>query len=54
MNKFGSTFSENFEDIALTRLIPYGNSENFVKMTLQFAGKPKAEFKDIEITKSNW
>ncbi|KAH0792520.1 3'-5' exonuclease family protein [Histomonas meleagridis] len=52
--KFNSTFSENLEDIAITRLIPYGHSENFVHMTHQFAGIPKAEFKDIKITKSNW
>ena len=52
--KFGETFEENIEDIAKTRLRPYGHSENFNTMTLQFAGAPVASFKDIRITTSNW
>lgn len=52
--KFGDSFEENIEDIAQTRLVPYGNSENFISMTLQFAGKPAAAFKDLRITTSNW
>lgn len=52
--KFGDTFEENIEDIAKTRLRPYGYSENFNEMTCQFAGIPTAQFKDIRITTSNW
>ena len=52
--KFNYDFKNNIEDIARTRLEPYGHSINFVQMTLQFAGKPTAEFKDVRITKSNW
>lgn len=52
--KFNYDFKENIEDIARTRLEPYGHSINFIQMTLQFAGKPTAEFKDVRITKSNW
>ncbi|OHS93620.1 hypothetical protein TRFO_40097 [Tritrichomonas foetus] len=52
--KFGENFSDKIEDIAKTRLLPYGYSINFIEMTLQFAGKPTADFKDIRITKSNW
>ena len=54
MMKFGKDFHDNIEDISQTRLIPYHHSENFMSMTLQFAGKPCAEFKDIRITQSNW
>lgn len=52
--KFHHDFSSNIEDIAKTRLEPYGHSINFVQMTLQFAGKPTAEFKDVRITTSDW
>lgn len=52
--KFGNSFDDRIEDIEKTRLIPYNHSLNFSTMTLQFAGKPTAEFKDIRITKSNW
>lgn len=52
--KFGQTFQENIEDIAKTRLVPHRFSENFMKMTLQFAGTPTAVFKDIRITVSDW
>lgn len=52
--KFGQDFHQNIEDIAQTRLVPYGFSENFMQMTYQFAGKPTADFKDIRITTSNW
>ena len=51
---FGVSFNNSFEDIATTRLIPYGLSENFMEMTLKFAGKPTAEFKVIKMTKSDW
>ncbi|OHS99797.1 hypothetical protein TRFO_33659 [Tritrichomonas foetus] len=44
----------SIEDIAKTRLVPYGHSENFMEMVRKFAGEPTAEFKDIKITKSNW
>lgn len=54
MKYFGTDFSMNLEDIARTRLIPYGNSENFNQMTFQFVGKPKADFKVINMTKSHW
>lgn len=54
MAKFGRNFAENIEDIAKTRLVTYGHSENFKQMTIQFAGQPTAEFKDIRITTSNW
>jgi hypothetical protein len=50
--KFSINF-DNIEDIAITRLIPYGHSQNFQQMTLDFAGKPSAEFKDVRITTSN-
>jgi hypothetical protein len=36
--KFGQDFSENIEDIAETRLIPYGHSQNFIQMTLEVIG----------------
>jgi hypothetical protein len=52
--KFGDTFSDNIEDIARTRLSPYGHSLNFVQMTMQFAGAPTAEFKDAKISTSQW
>ena len=52
--KFGHNFESNIEDIERTRLQPYGYSLNFIQMTLQFAGKPTTEFKDVRITKSNW
>lgn len=52
--KFGEDFHQNIEDIAQTRLTPYGYSENFMQMTYQFAGKPTADFKDIRITTSRW
>ncbi|OHS99442.1 hypothetical protein TRFO_08369 [Tritrichomonas foetus] len=54
MLKFGKDFHENIEDISLTRLKSYGHSENFIQMTIQFAGTPTADFKDIRITTSNW
>lgn len=52
--KFGEDFAENIEDIAQTRLVPYGHSETFMTMTVQFAGEPTAEFKDSRITTSDW
>lgn len=52
--KFGEEFQGNIEDIAQTRLVPYGYSENFMEMTYQFAGSPTTQFKDIRITTSNW
>jgi ribonuclease D len=52
--KFGEDLCAGMEDIAKTRLAPYGHSQNFQQMTIQFAGQPTAEFKDIRITKSNW
>ncbi|KAH0785486.1 3'-5' exonuclease family protein [Histomonas meleagridis] len=45
---------QNIEDIAKTRLVPYHYSENFREMTIQFAGKPTDEFKNPDITKSDW
>lgn len=52
--KFNVDFKEEMEDIAMTRLIPYHYSENFMEMTLQFAGEPTDCFKNVVITKSNW
>ncbi|KAH0789007.1 3'-5' exonuclease family protein [Histomonas meleagridis] len=52
--KFGETFTENIEDISVTRLVPYHYSENFMDMTVQFAGVPTAIFKELKITKSHW
>lgn len=52
--KFGCNFEHNIEDISRTRLVPYGYSENFMKMCLQFAGQPTAEFKDKKITLSQF
>ena len=51
--KFGCDF-DCIEDIAETRLVPYGHSENFMQMTLQFAGAPAAIFKDVRVAKSSW
>jgi hypothetical protein len=53
-HKFGDRFSNNMEDIAQTRLKPHGFSENFVEMTLKFAGVPCADFKGLDITKADW
>jgi RNA recognition motif-containing protein len=53
-SKFGVSFADNIEDIEETRLIPYGHSQNFMAMTLQFTGPPTAIFKDIRITTSDW
>ena len=52
--KISVNFNDIIEDIAKTRLAPYGYSENFVKMTKEFAGESCAEFKDSEMTMSNW
>ncbi|KAH0792582.1 3'-5' exonuclease family protein [Histomonas meleagridis] len=52
--KFGENFSTQIEDIAKTRLSPYGHSQNFMEMTNKFVGNPTVTFKDIRITKSNW
>lgn len=42
------------EDIAQTRLIPYGHSENFEAMTTQFAGETTVKFKDKAVAMSQW
>lgn len=47
-------FLNIIEDVSKTRLIPYGYSSNFIQMTKQFAGNPCADFKDAEMTMSNW
>lgn len=54
LSYFGSTFSNNLEDIEKTRLAVNDLSRNFNQMTLQFAGEPTATFKVIEMTKSDW
>ena len=42
------------EDIERTRLIPYDNSVKFMDMVKKFAGEPTAEFKNVQISISNW
>ncbi|KAK8863521.1 hypothetical protein M9Y10_011207 [Tritrichomonas musculus] len=54
LSYFGQSFSNNFEDIEKTRLIPNKLSLNFNIMTKMFAGESTAPFKVIEMTKSDW
>jgi hypothetical protein len=52
--RYGTTFNINLEDVEQTRLRPYGLSCNFDQMTLRFAGRPKAQFKNKRISTSDW
>ena len=52
--RFGSGFRIELEDIAKTRLRPYGYSENFEAMIEQFAGETTVRFKDKNVALSRW
>lgn len=51
---FGDDFEIDFEDVENTRLLPYGHSANFDQMVEKFAGMACAQFKDKNVSRSNW
>ncbi|OHT00016.1 hypothetical protein TRFO_33396 [Tritrichomonas foetus] len=54
LTMFGEDLKIDYEDVEITRLRAHGHSPSFNSMIEDFAGTPVVEFKDKDVSMSNW